>query len=604
VSAWLRRTSAALLLLASGPAHARSRLTSESGLVDRIDAELEAWDVDGARKLLVELEKDEPNPVAVQLMQARVAFHAGEYQKAVDLYAAANAERGPNTYRQLAEDALAETRDDAVQHSAHFDFYAPQGKDVILIPYGLETLEAAYTALEKDFGFTPPGRIRVEVLNDDAALSRLSTLTIDQIRTTGTIAICKFNRLMIISPKSLVHGYEWRDTLNHEFVHLIVSMKSRNTVPIWLHEGLAKYEETRWRGEAGQAMTPAAESLLGKAVKDDKLVTFEQMHPSMALLPSQELAATAFAEVFHAIEYLKKKGGTGLWNKIIEGLKAGQTYQDAVAAAYGAPFPKFVADWKVYLKSLKYPAEGMPLEAEKLQFRDAPKPKDAKAKAKAKPKAGDAVEQTELADYREIKDPEAQTWAHLGGLMLRDLSPMLSNHYAEALMRTKAPEQAEGVLEASAKLYPSYEVTDVRLGTVKLMLAKYDQARDAFLHGLDVDPFDPALHQGLVDAFTQLKDPARADRAKEALALLQPGKSKAAASEPGAVMLTTKPFAHVEVDGKPLDRTTPTELELPAGKHHLKLTSTERGLTRELDVDVVAGESQDLTINLDEPPAP
>jgi hypothetical protein len=44
-----------------------------------------------------------------------------------------------------------------------------------------------------------------------------------------------------------VHGYPWLDTLAHEYTHFIVSRVSHNTVPIWFHEGLAKFEERRWR---------------------------------------------------------------------------------------------------------------------------------------------------------------------------------------------------------------------------------------------------------------------------------------------------------------------------------------------------------------------
>src|SRR5439155_1682145 len=78
-----------------------------------------------------------------------------------------------------------------------------------------------------------------------ADLAKVSTLTLKEIETSGTIALCKFNRLMIVSPRALVRGYPWLDTLAHEFTHFVVSRASHNTVPIWFHEGLAKFEEQR-----------------------------------------------------------------------------------------------------------------------------------------------------------------------------------------------------------------------------------------------------------------------------------------------------------------------------------------------------------------------
>ena len=71
---------------------------------------------------------------------------------------------------------------------------------------------------------------------------------------------------MIVSPKALVRGYPWLDTLTHEYTHYIVSRVSRNSVPIWLHEGLAKFEERRWRGPSGGGLPPAMDNLLSQAL--------------------------------------------------------------------------------------------------------------------------------------------------------------------------------------------------------------------------------------------------------------------------------------------------------------------------------------------------
>ena len=94
---------------------------------------------------------------------------------------------------------------------------------------------------------------------------------------------------MLTSPRGLARGYGWRDTIAHEFVHYFVTKVSKNTVPIWLHEGIAKFQETRWRDAPGHKLDPPQEDLLARSLKKDQLITFEQMHPSMALLPSQRL---------------------------------------------------------------------------------------------------------------------------------------------------------------------------------------------------------------------------------------------------------------------------------------------------------------------------
>src|SRR5205085_2857164 len=49
------------------------------------------------------------------------------------------------------------------------------------------------------------------------------------------------------SPRAPALGYAWRDTLAHELTHLALSRGTLDRAPLWLQEGVAKREETRWR---------------------------------------------------------------------------------------------------------------------------------------------------------------------------------------------------------------------------------------------------------------------------------------------------------------------------------------------------------------------
>lgn len=147
-------------------------------------------------------------------------------------------------------------KDHLKAESEHFIFLYPPGKDAVLAPWALEALEAQRAALLEDLGYAPPGKVRIELVNDASELARASTLSKKEIDATGTIAICKFNKLIVTSPKAVLKGYDWLDTLAHEYTHLVVTQKGHNSVPIWLQEALAKYLESRWRGRAGQALPP------------------------------------------------------------------------------------------------------------------------------------------------------------------------------------------------------------------------------------------------------------------------------------------------------------------------------------------------------------
>src|SRR5690606_6044984 len=89
---------------------------------------------------------------------------------------------------------------------------------------------------------------------------------------------------------------------------------------------------------------------LGRRVKADTLIPFEKMHPSIALLPTAEDAATAFAEVFFAIDWIHQRQGPAGLRTVMEKLRAGETDKQAVAAATGRSFASFERAWLKHVR--------------------------------------------------------------------------------------------------------------------------------------------------------------------------------------------------------------------------------------------------------------
>ncbi|AKF83810.1 hypothetical protein MFUL124B02_38115 [Myxococcus fulvus 124B02] len=528
------------LVLALGLCAATPAFAQESSLKDevktrlgQVESALDDWDVPGARRELSEVEALIPADVEpLKYYQGRVAFEEGRYDDAVGLLQGANIEDKPGSYLRLAKD----TRDIVKNHqraeSEHFIFLYPKGKEAVLVPYALETLEGIHRAMAEDLGWTPPGgKIRVEVVNNARELAKVSTLTEKQIRTTGTIAICKFNKLMVTSPKAVAQGYDWQDTLAHEYIHLVVSQMSRNTVPIWLHEGLAKFLESRWRGKAGLAMTPSTQALLGKRVKADKLIPFEKMHPSIALLPTAEDAATAFAEVFYAIDYVhQSKGAAGL-RAVVQGLKAGQSDKKAVETAMGMPFGLFEKAWLSHIKKQPFPMELVPRDDRVVLKED--------AKGKVKEDGEKKGREISFGDFNEVQEVPARKFAHLGELLrernrvkaaaeeyakahklVGDKYESVSNKYALTLLELKRLDEAESVLRGSLRVHPGAPATNVHLGRILLHRKDYPKSKTAYLEALASDPFDPEIHVALTRIHGALGEAELASRAKTATAVL------------------------------------------------------------------------------------
>lgn len=592
---------AALLPALVAPALAQGGV---SNTVSAIGARLEAWDIEGADRLARELERVQPDDPATRFMLGRVAFEQGRYEQAVKLLGAAlgpSASRNPDY--QLAQAAYEQAQGTVVEESAHFSVRYRPGKDAALVPYTLETMERAYEALTADLGFAPEGKTRIEFYPSPKTLAKVSSLSEEAIRTTGTIALCKYNRLMVTSPRALWTGYEWLDTLVHEFVHLLVSKKSGNTIPIWLHEGLAKYLETRWRGEAGQALDPAMEAMLVQAAKKKQLIPFERMHPSIALLPSQEEAALAFAEVNSAIEYIDQRAGRKGLRTLIEAMRDGATDRDAVAKALGVPFTRFEADWRRSLEIRPMPKVAPALE--KLVFKDEKVVVDEKEREKA----------WDRGELGTIPNDDARRHAHLGELLrARDklaaaavqyekaialagpTHPALARKYALTKLALGQPAEAEKVVRASLAAFPNEEVNHLVLGRLLVASGRAAQAREHLLVANRQDPFDPVIHEALVQVGEATGDEALVKQERDVLRILRGEKVTWRAPAPGQA--DVKGWLRIEapvgrqvfVDGEDTGLTTPVaELELAAGEHVVRLVKDGEAVV-ERAVVIVADE--------------
>jgi len=374
----------------------------------------------------------------------------------------------------------------------------------------------------------PAAKIRVEVYDSARSLARVSPLSVEQIKASGTIALCKYSRLMITSPKALLRGYPWLDTLSHEFVHYLVTQKGRNTVPIWLQEGLAKFLETRWRGPPGMAVDEMSLTLLQEAARKKQLIPFARMHPSIAMLPTQEQAALAFAEVEAAMRLLYQRGGQAALTELVSAMAGGFSDEQAVAQAYGKTFHEFEVDWRAEVGKPRAKAASQksvrPLVAKKLVFKE-----DARGK----------TEPPELAALQDTSpDAEGKRAARLGeifyarrrwGAAAKEYArarqhltvehPQLARRYAFSETQLGHWAEAEAALRSAVERDPDDEAAQALYAQVLFKRGAYDKAKIALDNGIATDPFDPDLHGIYVEIAKAQKDKALEEREIRAYAL-------------------------------------------------------------------------------------
>ncbi len=200
-------------------------------------------------------------------------------------------------------DLVAVNKDLQRFESKNFVLYVP-AEQAFLASLALPSLEKAAETLSRHFGHRPSEKIRVEIYPTLEDFSKASTLSMETLKRSGAIGICKFHRLMIVTPEALPLGYRWLDALSHEYLHLNINELSASKAELWLHEGTARYFETMYRLNPPDYLSPHQKTQLLEALEKGELVTFKRMSPSMVYLKDQDEVSLAFAQVAHAVSVL------------------------------------------------------------------------------------------------------------------------------------------------------------------------------------------------------------------------------------------------------------------------------------------------------------
>jgi len=318
------------------------------------------------------------------------------------------------------------------------------------------------------------------------------------------VALCKYNRIMMISPGSLVRGYNWMDTLSHEYTHYILTKKSRNNLPLWMHEGIAKYFETRWRNNYAY-LTPVMETMLAGGLQKNYLISLDDMMPSLAKLKTAEDVQLAYAEVSTMIEYLTQVHGNEVISTLLEKLGEEESFDLAMSDTIGINLDIFQRQWKNFVKQ------------KKLKTIPGLKPPGIHFKA-------DRLSGEPNKEYREIDDRKSRDLTFLGDILQsrnfykaalieyqraidqsKVFSPILHNKLAKAHLITKEYNKAEVILNRSLNYYPMFHSTLATMGELYFDTGDTKRSRDFYERAIQVNPFNPFVHMRLMTIYQKLE---------------------------------------------------------------------------------------------------
>ena len=193
--------------------------------------------------------------------------------------------------------------------------------DRVFAPFVFRVAAQARDRIGAELGVDLPRPLRIDMVRDLFSLSAVTGLPLENAETTGTLAVARFGRIIIISPQATRSGYHWEDTLAHELTHLLVTRATRDRAPLWLQEGIAKREEVRWREQRPFDPKDWAEDTAARALRHGRQVGIDKLGPSIAMLPTPEAASTAYAEVQSFMGYFIHEQGEAALRLLFADLK-------------------------------------------------------------------------------------------------------------------------------------------------------------------------------------------------------------------------------------------------------------------------------------------
>jgi hypothetical protein len=350
----MRSRSFALAILAlalAAPSHA-TPAAPRGDSVERAARAAEltiGLDLEEARKVLAQGDADS---ALLAIERARLALYEGDCDGAAAILTRpelAASEAGgvlADVSRGCAR-ATAATVVDKDEPNQVVVRYQDEG-DRALTPLVVETVVKARDALTRDLGVTWPKPTRITVVRDLMSLSAMTGLPKEAAMTTGTVAVAKWGRVTLLSPRASRHGYSWRDTIAHELTHLAVTRASVDRAPLWLQEGVAKREEVRWRDPGPFDDRPPIDAVVEKGIEMKLDLPLDKLGPSIAMLPSADVAMVAFSEVTSFVRYLADSQPPGTLARVFLEMRTKKP-DDALREATRDDLAGWDVKWRAHL---------------------------------------------------------------------------------------------------------------------------------------------------------------------------------------------------------------------------------------------------------------
>jgi len=483
-----------IIIVSAGPLYAHQDIL-QANLISRNYEQLYQWrvreSVEFAESMLPEGGKD-PNIIFLAAMSY---FYRSDYDSSLFYMDKLRQYDWENFdyWHDIVKETYDLTKNFTKYESDHFTLALDAGQDAVLSGYLLMALEKAYVNVGRDLGFYPDFKIMVEIYPDTQSFQTASTLTVKQMETSGAVGICKFSRIMMISPVNFVRGFSYLDTITHEYVHFCVNYISKAYCDLWLHEGTARFEERKWR-DGEYALDEADRGFLSDNIRNDTFISFKRMYPSLVNLSNGEEVKLAFIQVALAVRYIIENYGRDGFYSFFDRIGYFQDTNRAFEEVFKSTVPDFEAKLKSYIKSAySGGGDGGLFDRDEFKLKEQGR---SLTDIELDWLKGDEIRHSiRLGDmFRDRNKLPAAVFEYKKALDSDPNSVVILNKLAKALTMERNDTEALPYLLKARDIKKGYPATHTNLGNLYLMRRDFDSALASFYEAIYINPYDPDIH--------------------------------------------------------------------------------------------------------------
>jgi len=361
-------------------------------------------------------------------------------------------------------------------------------EDAFLASIALPALERTAGEAEAFYGVALSSPVRVEIYPDAESFVKAASLPSDAVDRTGPSAV-RFRCVHLLSPAAKAEGYRWLDEAAGGIHRLAVRKLSGGLAPAWIEEGFARRGEDGWRREGDFVPAPSDFDRLGRAAlvnpsTGTQLIGLVGLEPGLKNLRRYEDVLLARAEAADAVGFILKDYGKEKLLALLQAFRR-MPREDAFVQIFGFSEEAMESAWIETLAGRTWTASQGALD------RGAPVQGAAPSGPEARPflRQGDALRDKRqwsgaLVQYRKALAAETDN----GAILVRA---------ARAARETDDMAASEEFLKRAVEKNPFYVPAFAAYGRILYDDGRYDDASRILQEGLEVQPFNPRLHETL-----------------------------------------------------------------------------------------------------------